>query len=60
VPGLRMLDDNFYGVPQAIAVPLDREDRLQAIDAAVAKMKSSGFLAEAVKRSGIDGIAVAP
>ena len=31
VSGLRMLDDNFYGVPQAIAVPLDRSDRLQSI-----------------------------
>jgi polar amino acid transport system substrate-binding protein len=60
VSGLRILDDNFYGVPQAIAVPLDRSDRLQAINAALAEMKQSGFLAEAVKRSGIDGIAVAP
>jgi polar amino acid transport system substrate-binding protein len=60
VSGLRMLDDNFYGVPQAVAVPLDRSDRLQAINAALAKMRQNGFLADAVKRSGIDGIAVAP
>jgi polar amino acid transport system substrate-binding protein len=60
VSGLRMLDDNFYGVPQAIAVPLDRADRLEAINAALAAMKRSGFLAEAVARSGIVGIAVAP
>jgi polar amino acid transport system substrate-binding protein len=60
VAGLRMLDDNFYGVPQAIAVPLDRSERLQAINAALAEMKQSGFLAEVVKRSGVDGIAPAP
>jgi polar amino acid transport system substrate-binding protein len=60
ISGLRMLDDNFYGVPQAIAVPLDREDRLQAINAALTEMKRSGFLAEAVKRSGIEGISPAP
>jgi polar amino acid transport system substrate-binding protein len=60
VAGLRMLDDNFYGVPQAIAVPLDRSDRLQWINASLTEMKQSGFLAEAVKRSRIDGIAVAP
>jgi polar amino acid transport system substrate-binding protein len=60
VAGLRMLDDNFYGVPQAIAVPLDRSDRLELINAALAEMKQSGFLAEVVKRSGVDGIAPAP
>ncbi len=60
VSGLRMLDDNFYGVPQAIAVPLDRSDRLQVIDAALSEMNRSGFLAEAVARSGIRGLGVAP
>ena len=29
VPGLRMVEDNVYGVPQALAAPLDRTDRLQ-------------------------------
>ena len=28
-PRLRMLDDNFYGVPQTIAIPLDHPDRVQ-------------------------------
>jgi polar amino acid transport system substrate-binding protein len=60
VPGLRMLDDNFYGVPQAIAVPLDRADRLALIEARVAEMRSSGFLADAVARGGIAGLTVAP
>jgi polar amino acid transport system substrate-binding protein len=58
--GLRMLDDNFYGVPQAIAVPLDRPDLLRAIDAALMDMRASGFLADAVARSGIEGLTVAP
>jgi polar amino acid transport system substrate-binding protein len=60
VSGLRMLDDNFYGVPQAIAVSLERSDRLQSINAALAEMKRSGFLSDAITRSGIEGIAVAP
>jgi polar amino acid transport system substrate-binding protein len=60
VPGLRMLDDNFYGVPQTIAVPLDRSDRLQLVNAILAEMRSSGFLADAVARSGIEGLTVAP
>jgi len=60
VPGLRMLEDNFYGVPQSVAVPLDRSDRLQVINTTLAEMRSSGFLADSVERSGIEGLAVAP
>jgi polar amino acid transport system substrate-binding protein len=60
VSGLRMLDDNFYGVPQTVAVPLDRPDRLQLIDAALAEMRSSGLLADSIARSGIEGLTVAP
>ena len=58
--GLRMLDDNFYGVPQAVAVPLDRQDRLGVVNAALADMRASGFLADAVARSQIEGLSVAP
>ena len=60
VSGLRMLDDNFYGVPQAVAVPLDRPDRLQLINTALADMRSSGFLADSVAAIGIEGLSVAP
>jgi len=60
VPGLRMLEDNFYGVPQAIAAPLDRLDRLQLINTTLAEMRSSGFLADSVARSGIEGLTIVP
>ncbi len=60
VPGLRLLDDNFYGVPQAIAVPTDRADRLALVNTALDELRASGFLADAVVRSGIDGLTVAP
>jgi len=59
-PGLRMLEDNFYGVPQSIAVPLDHPDRLRAIEATLAEMRSSGFLVDSIARSGIEGLTVAP
>jgi polar amino acid transport system substrate-binding protein len=60
VPGLRMLEDDFYGVPQAIAVPLDRSDRLELINATLGELRSNGFLANSVARSGIEGLNVAP
>lgn len=59
-PGLHLLPDNLYGVPQTVAVPLDRADRVAAVDAAIAALRTSGFLADAVSRSGVDGISVAP
>jgi polar amino acid transport system substrate-binding protein len=60
VGGLRLLDDNFYGVPQAIAVQLGRADRLQLLNAALDELRASGFLADSVARSGVEGLAVAP
>lgn len=60
VEGLRMLDDNFYGVPQAVAVPLDQERRLTLVNSALEEFRSSGLLAEWVARSRIEGLSVAP
>lgn len=60
VQGLRMLDDNFYGVPQAIAVPLDQERRLVLVNSALEDFRVKGLLAEWIARSGIDGLSVAP
>jgi polar amino acid transport system substrate-binding protein len=59
-PGLRMLTDNFYGVPQSIAVPLERADRLSLVNATLDALRASGFLADAVARSNVDGLTVAP
>ena len=60
VAGLRLLPDNFYGVPQTVAVPLDRTDRLDWINAALDDLRAGGFLAASVLRSGVDGLDVAP
>lgn len=60
MPELRLLADNFYGVPQTIAVASDRPDRLALLNAAINAMRDSGFLADSVKRSGVNGLAVAP
>ena len=60
VPGLRLLADNLYGVPQTIAVPLDRGDRLALINAALDELRANSFLADSVARSEVDGLTVAP
>lgn len=60
VSGLRLLADNFYGVPQSIAVPLERTDRLALVNAALDDLRASGFLTEAIARSNVDGLTMAP
>jgi polar amino acid transport system substrate-binding protein len=41
-------------------VQLDRADRLQVVNAALDKLRGSGFLADSVARSGVEGLTVAP
>lgn len=60
VAGLRLLPDNIYSVGQAVAVPTDQAGRLAAINAFLNELRASGFLAQSVARSGVDGISVAP
>jgi polar amino acid transport system substrate-binding protein len=60
VPGLHLLPDNLYGVPQAIAVASDKPELLAAINRAIDELRSSNFLKAAVERSGVDGIGIAP
>lgn len=59
-PQLRMLPDNLLGVAQSIAVPSNRPERLALVNTAIDAMREDGFLADSVRRSGIDGLAVAP
>lgn len=58
-PQLRMLPDNLFGVAQSIAVPSNRPERLALINTALGAMREDGFLADSVRRSGIDGLVVA-
>ena len=39
---------------------LGREDRLQAVNAALDELRASGFLADSVARSGVQGLIAAP
>jgi len=60
MPGLRLLADNLYGVPQAIAVANEKPGFVTALNGAIDELRASGFLRAAVDRSGVDGIEVAP
>ncbi len=59
-PSLRLLQDNLYGVPQAIAVANDKPELLAWVDKTIDVLRSSGALQSFITRSGVDGISVAP
>ncbi|MDO5624662.1 MAG: ABC transporter substrate-binding protein [Pseudomonadota bacterium] len=59
--GLRLLPGRFMVIQQAMGTPAGRGDAAQAALAAfVEDMKASGFVADALRRHGIQGAAVAP
>jgi polar amino acid transport system substrate-binding protein len=60
VPGSRLLSDNFFNVPQNIIVPKDRPGALATINAFLDDVRASGFVREAIVRSGVIGVSAAP
>jgi polar amino acid transport system substrate-binding protein len=59
-PGLRLLPDNFYGVPQAIIVKKGNKALLEIVDSMLDEARSSGLIAAAIQRAGLVGVDVAP
>lgn len=60
-PGLRLLDERFMVIRQAMGTPGSRGDAAaQYLSEFVEEMKSSGFVATALARHGIEGALVAP
>ena len=61
VPGLRLLPGRFMVIRQAMGCPRSRgEAAAQALARFVEDRKASGFVAEALRRHGIEGAGVAP
>jgi polar amino acid transport system substrate-binding protein len=60
-PGHRLLPGRFMVIQQAMGCPKGRgEAARQCLAEFVEDMKASGFVAEALKRHGIEGASVAP
>ncbi|MGE8470506.1 MAG: ABC transporter substrate-binding protein, partial [Paraburkholderia hospita] len=61
VSGLRLLDERFMVIQQAMGTPKSRgQAAAAALHAFVEEMKASGFVADALARHGIAGASVAP
>lgn len=59
-PGLRLLPDSLFGVPQTIIVPKGRAEALAAINRFIDDVRASGLLQRAIESSGIVGLEIAP
>jgi polar amino acid transport system substrate-binding protein len=59
-PGLRLVPDNFYGVEQAVIVPKGDAAKIAIIDRFIDEARASGFIADAIQRSALVGVDVAP
>ena len=59
-PGVRLLPDSLFGVPQTIIVPRGRPEALTAVNRFIDEVRASGFLQNALVNSGIVGLDVAP
>lgn len=61
IPGLRLLPGRFMVIQQAMGTPTSRgEAAASLLSAFVEQCKSSGFVADALRRHGISGASVAP
>ncbi len=60
IPGVRLLDGRFMVINQAMALPKGRPAGARYLGEFVENVKASGFVADALKRNGIEGAAVAP
>jgi polar amino acid transport system substrate-binding protein len=58
--GVRLLPGRFQVIEQAMAVPKGRTGAQQWLAGFIEEMKASGFVADALKRHGIEGAGVAP
>ena len=59
-PGLRVIEGRFMAIEQAMGTPKGRQAGVRYLRKFIEEMKSSGFVADALERSGQGDAAVAP
>ena len=58
--GARVFDERFMAIEQAMGMPHERPSGLQFLREFIEEVKTSGFVAQALERAGIRGVALAP
>jgi len=59
-PGLRLLPDSLFGVPQTIIVPKGRAEVLAAVNRFIGDVRASGLLQRSIESSSVVGLEAAP
>jgi polar amino acid transport system substrate-binding protein len=59
-PGIRLLPDNFFGIPQAIIVAKGNRALREEADAVIDAARTSGLIRNAIAEAGLVGVDVAP
>jgi len=60
LPGSRVFESRFMAIEQALGVPRGRAAGAKYLREFIEDVKASGFVAEAIERSGVRGVSVAP
>jgi len=60
LPGSRVLDGRFMAIQQALGTPKGRDVAAKYLHEFIEDVKASGLVAQAIERSGIPGVSVAP
>jgi polar amino acid transport system substrate-binding protein len=60
LPGSRVLDGRFMVIQQAVGIPKGRDVGAKYLREFIEDVKASGFVAEAIERSKVGGVSVAP
>ena len=60
LPGSRVFDDRFMAIEQAMGLPHGRPAGLRVLCEFIEEVKANGFVAQALERAGVRGVAVAP
>ena len=60
LPGSRVLEGRFMAIQQAVGIPKGRSAGAKYLRGFIEDVKASGLVAQAIERSGIRGVSVAP
>jgi polar amino acid transport system substrate-binding protein len=59
LPGARVLDGRFMAIGQAVGIPKGRDQGLEYLRDFIEDVKASGFVARAIEKAGVRGVAIA-
>ncbi|HEX9443517.1 MAG TPA: ABC transporter substrate-binding protein [Candidatus Binatia bacterium] len=60
LPGSRVLDGRFMAIGQAVGIAKGRAEGLKYLSEFIEDVKASGFVARAIEKAGVRGVAIAP